>query len=51
MILSGSNVLRLNCPLLLFYNREYTAEPEKRVAEINSGKGTLKEHELIEVDG
>ena len=33
-----------------FYSRENIAELEKRVADIRSGKSTLKEHELIEVD-
>ena len=33
-----------------FYNRENIAELEKRVTDIRSGKSTLKEHELIEVD-
>jgi DNA-damage-inducible protein J len=33
-----------------FYSRENMAELERRVAELNSGKSTLKEHELIEVD-
>ena len=32
-----------------FYSRENIAELEKRVADIRSGKSTLKEHELIEV--
>ena len=34
-----------------FYSRENTKELERRVANIRSGKSTLKEHELIEVDG
>lgn len=33
-----------------FYSRENIAELEKRVENIRSGKSTLKEHELIEVD-
>ncbi len=33
-----------------FYSRENTKELERRVANIRSGKSTLKEHELIEVD-
>lgn len=33
-----------------FYNRENIAELERRVADIQSGKSILKEHELIEVD-
>lgn len=33
-----------------FYNRENIAELEKRVTDIRSGKSTLKEHALIEVD-
>lgn len=33
-----------------FYNRENIAELERRVADIESGKSTLKEHELIEVE-
>ena len=33
-----------------FYSRENIAELERRVADIRSGKSTLKEHELIEVD-
>lgn len=33
-----------------FYNSENLAVLEKRVAELKSGKRTLKEHELIEVD-
>jgi DNA-damage-inducible protein J len=32
-----------------FYSRENIAELERRVADIRSGKSTLKEHELIEV--
>lgn len=31
-----------------FYSRENTAELERRVADIRSGKSTLKEHELVE---
>ena len=33
-----------------FYNKENIAELERRVADIRSGKSTLKEHELIEVN-
>ena len=33
-----------------FYSKENMAELEKRVADINSGKSTLKEHELTEVE-
>jgi DNA-damage-inducible protein J len=33
-----------------FYSRENMAELERRVADINSGRSTLKEHELIEED-
>lgn len=33
-----------------FYSRENTAELERRVADIRSGKSTLKEHELVEVE-
>ena len=33
-----------------FYNRENIAELEKRVTDIRSGKSTLKEQALIEVD-
>jgi DNA-damage-inducible protein J len=33
-----------------FYSKENIAELERRVADIRSGKSTLKEHELIEVD-
>jgi DNA-damage-inducible protein J len=33
-----------------FYSRENMEELERRVSEVNSGKSTLKEHELIEVD-
>lgn len=33
-----------------FYSRENIAELERRVADIRSGKSTLKEHELIEVE-
>lgn len=33
-----------------FYSKENIATLEKRVADIRSGKSTLKEHELIEVD-
>lgn len=31
-----------------FYSKENMMELERRVADIRSGKGTLKEHELIE---
>jgi DNA-damage-inducible protein J len=31
-----------------FYSRENMAELERRVADLNSGKSTLKEHDLIE---
>ncbi len=33
-----------------FYSKENITELERRVADIRSGKSTLKEHELIEVD-
>lgn len=33
-----------------FYSRENITELERRVADIHSGKSTLKEHELIEVE-
>lgn len=33
-----------------FYSRENLTELERRVADIRSGKSTLKEHALIEVD-
>lgn len=33
-----------------FYSAENIAELERRVANIKSGKSTLKEHELIEVE-
>lgn len=33
-----------------FYNRENMERLEKAVADVKSGKSTLKEHELIEVD-
>ena len=33
-----------------FYSRENMMELERRVADIRSGKSTLKEHELIEVE-
>ena len=33
-----------------FYSKENMAELERRVADIHSGKSTLKEHELIEVE-
>lgn len=33
-----------------FYSKENMAELEKRIENINSGKSTLKEHELIEVE-
>ncbi len=32
-----------------FYSKENITELERRVADIRSGKSTLKEHELIEV--
>lgn len=31
-----------------FYSRENMVELERRVADLNSGKSTLKEHDLIE---
>lgn len=33
-----------------FYSRENIMELERRVADINAGKSTLKEHELLEVE-
>ena len=33
-----------------FYSKENIAELERRAAEIRSGKSTLKEHELIEME-
>ena len=33
-----------------FYSRENIAELERRAADIRSGKSTLKEHDLIEVE-
>lgn len=33
-----------------FYSKDNMAELERRVADIHSGKSTLKEHELIEVE-
>lgn len=33
-----------------FYSKENMAELERRVADLRSGKSTLKEHKLIEVD-
>lgn len=33
-----------------FYSKNNTTELERRVADIKSGKSTLKEHDLIEVD-
>lgn len=33
-----------------FYSKENIAELERRIADVNSGKSTLKEHELIEVE-
>lgn len=33
-----------------FYSKENMEELERRVADIHSGKSTLKEHELIKVD-
>ena len=33
-----------------FYNKENITELERRVADIRSGKSTLKEHELIDVE-
>lgn len=33
-----------------FYSKENMAELERRVEYVRSGKSTLKEHELIEVD-
>lgn len=33
-----------------FYSKENIAELERRVSDIQSGKSTLKEHELIEVE-
>ncbi len=33
-----------------FYSRENLSELEKRAADVRSGRSTLKEHDLIEVD-
>ena len=33
-----------------FYSQENIAELKRRIDEIESGKSTLEEHELIEVD-
>ncbi len=33
-----------------FYSRENMNRLKKRIDDVNSGKSTLKEHELIEVD-
>ena len=33
-----------------FYSKENMEELERRVADIRSGKSTLKEHELVEVE-
>lgn len=33
-----------------FYSNENIAELERRISDIQSGKSTLKEHELIEVE-
>lgn len=33
-----------------FYSKENMAELERRVEDLRSGKSTLKEHKLIEVD-
>lgn len=33
-----------------FYSQENIAELERRVSDVRTGKSTLKEHELIEVD-
>lgn len=33
-----------------FYSRENMAELERRIADVKSGKSTLKEHDLIEAD-
>ena len=33
-----------------FYSRENMNRLKKRIHDVNSGKSTLKEHELIEVD-
>ena len=33
-----------------FYSQENLAEIRRRIDEVKSGKSTLKEHELIEVD-
>lgn len=33
-----------------FYNAENIAELERRISSVRTGKSTLKEHELIEVD-
>ena len=48
-------VLRDNCiPFEItadpFYSRENMNRLKKRIDDVNSGKSTLKEHELIEVD-
>ncbi len=33
-----------------FYSRENMAELERRITDVRSGKSTLKEHELLEVE-
>ena len=33
-----------------FYSKENIEELERRIADIRSGKSTLKEHDLIEID-
>ena len=33
-----------------FYSRQNMAELERRITDVRSGKSTLKEHELIEVE-
>ncbi len=33
-----------------FYSRENIEELERRIADVESGKSTLKEHDLIEAD-
>ena len=33
-----------------FYSKENLAEIQRRIDDVKSGKSTLKEHELIEVD-
>lgn len=33
-----------------FYSKDNMAELERRIYEVKSGKSTLKEHDLIEVD-